>query len=77
MDTFEEVEQALRDGDTIYCGACLNPCKVEGRDYGIGAYGYGASISVHSDVCLESACCDSDDLLLESELPEPEEGAGQ
>jgi hypothetical protein len=67
---WRDIERAMRDGSTIYCGQCKKECEVEERDYGIGAYDYGAGMDIHSDISLESTCCDSGDLLLESELPE-------
>jgi hypothetical protein len=72
MATDREIAEVLSGGGSVYCGKCLQECNVEGRDYGIGTYGYGAGMGSHSDVCLESTCCDSEDLLLKSELPEEE-----
>lgn len=72
MATTKEIIEELSEGGSVYCGECKQECTVEGRDYGIGAYEYGAGMGEHSDVCLESTCCDSEDLLLESELPEKE-----
>jgi hypothetical protein len=60
-------------GGIVYCGKCLDARTAEGCDYGYGACGYGTGPGVHSDVCLESTCCGSEELLLKSELPEEEE----
>jgi hypothetical protein len=73
MAHIQDIERALSDGSTVYCGKCHQACEVEARDYGYGAHEYGGSFGVHSDVSLQSDCCDSENLLLESELPEAEE----
>lgn len=65
MTTDKEILEAMSYGGTVYCGKCNKETIVEARDYGHGGTEFWGSYSRHSDVSLESSCCDSDDLLLE------------
>lgn len=76
MTTTDEILKAMSRGATIYCGKCNQETYPEVRDYGHGRTEFWGSVSNHSDIAVESPCCDSDDLLLEpreEEVAEDEE----